>query len=541
MASLLIAEEASGAAEVVRQRDLPEVGVSVSSGYFEAPISLKLTSPVEGAAFRYTADGSEPTIANGTECHDSLVISNTTPVRVAAFKAGARVSSITTRSYIFPDQVIHQPASPPGFPAGRSAWKGQPSAYEMSPRVVNDPLYRDRIKESLRALPVLSIVFRQTDFFGARAGIYVNSLQRGESWERPCSVEFVPADGGTGFQIDCGIRVQGNFNRIPEKSPKHSFRLFFKEKYGASKLHYPLFPDSPVKKFDTVVLRADYNNSWIHWDRGGQMRGQRTRDAWMKDSHRAMGWTAAHNRYVHLYLNGLYWGVYDIAERPDASFAAAYFGGNRREYDVINEGEIKDGTGDRFQRFQSLRGLSQKSQFSKLREQLDMTEYIDYLLLNYYAGNQDWGENKNWYAIGRREPPGLFQYFVWDGEHVLQRLNDDIVNNPYEVPFRLAEALRANAEFRLAFANRVQKHFFGEGALTPKAAAARWMKRATELDTAIIAESARWGGYRRDPPYTRDKEWLKEQRRLLDSYFPQRTAVVLAQLGAAGLYSEPRP
>jgi hypothetical protein len=534
LAFLLLAQRSSLGAE--KKGVLPPLGVSAQSGYLDGPLSLNLSSPVEGAVVRYTLDGSEPTLANGHEYRDSLVISNNTPLRAAAFKEGGAVSSIATRTFIFLDQVIRQPANPAGFPAGPAAWKGQASYYEMSARVVNDPLYRDRIKDSLRALPVLSIVVWQADFFGARSGIYVNSLQRGEGWERPCSAEFIPRDGADGFQIECGIRVQGNYNRIPEKTPKHSLRLFFKEKYGASKLHYPVFSDSPVKKFDTLVLRADYNNSWIHWDRSGQMRAQRTRDAWMKDSHRAMGWTSAHNRYVHLYLNGLYWGIYDLAERPDASFAAAYFGGERKDYDVINEGQVKDGTGNRFQSFQVLRGVSQPAQYKRLCQQLDMTQYIDYLLLNYYAGNHDWGENKNWYAIGRREPAGLFQYFVWDGEYVLQKLNDDIVNSPFEVPFRLPQALRENAEFRQAFAARVEKHFFGEGALTPKAAAARWMKRASELDLAIIAESARWGGFRRDPPYTRDREWLAEQRRLLQDYFPRRTDIVLGQFRAAGLF-----
>jgi hypothetical protein len=94
------------------------------------------------------------------------------------------------------------------------------------------------------------------------------------------------------------------------------------------------------------VLRADYNNSWVHWDPAARQRAQRTRDAWMKDSHRAMGWLAAHNRYVHLFLHGLYWGVYDFTERPDANFAAAYLGGTREDYDVVNEFEAKDGTLD---------------------------------------------------------------------------------------------------------------------------------------------------------------------------------------------------
>jgi hypothetical protein len=140
-------------------------------------------------------------------------------------------------------------------------------------------------------------------------------------------------------------------------------------------------------------------------------------------------------------------------------------------------------------------------------------------------------------VIRRREPPGPFQFLVWDGEHTLESLQDNTVRNPYEVPLRLAEVLRANPEFRLAFSDRVRKHCLGDGALTPQACAARWSRLAKELDLAIIAESARWGYYRRNPPFTRDQDWLKEHRRLLDNYFPKRTAVLLRQLQEAGLYT----
>jgi hypothetical protein len=343
-------------------------------------------------------------------------------------------------------------------------------------------------------------------------------------------------DGSTAFQIDCGLRIQGGMNRVPEKSPKHSFRLVFKQQYGAGKLRYAVFPDSPVNKFDTLVLRADFNNSWVHWDAAARPRAQRTRDAWMKDSHRAMGWVAAHNRYVHLFLHGLYWGVYDFTERPDANFAAAYLGGKREDYDVVNEFDAKDGTLDQFTVMHSLTGLARQGPYQKLQRLLDMTNFIDYVLLNYYAGNQDWGETKNWYAIRRRAPAARFQYLMWDGEQLMHDAHDNTVSQPYETPFRMMEELKGNAEFREAFAARVQKHFFGDGALTPAACAARWMKRANEVDVAIIAESARWGYYRRATPYTRDKEWAAEQQRLLKEYFPQRTEIVLKQLQAAGLY-----
>jgi hypothetical protein len=159
------------------------------------------------------------------------------------------------------------------------------------------------------------------------------------------------------------------------------------------------------------------------------------------------------------------------------------------------------------------------------------------VLLNYYSGNEDWGEEKNWYAIRRRAPDAKFQYFIWDGEQLLHDVRDNTVSRPFVIPLRMVEELKGNAEFRTAFAARVQKHCFGEGALTPAACAARWMKRAKEVDSAIVAESARWGYYARSAmPYTRDKEWAAEQQRLVKDYFPHRTEILLKQLQEVGLY-----
>ena len=102
----------------------------------------------------------------------------------------------------------------------------------------------------------------------------------------------------------------------------------------------------------------------------------------------------------------------------------------------------------------------------------------------------------------------------------------------------------------MAFADRIHRHFFNVGALTTNAVIQSWMRRAAQLDTAIVAESARWGdsmpkqalspspypAYRLDSPYNRNEDWLGEQTRLLTSYFPNRSNIVLDQLRAAGLY-----
>ena len=82
------------------------------------------------------------------------------------------------------------------------------------------------------------------------------------------------------------------------------------------------------------------------------------------------------------------------------------------------------------------------------------------------------------------------------------------------------------------------------GALTPEQTRARFIARATEIDMAIIAESARWGDYRRDMHvwaepaylYTRNDFWIPERDRIIDDYLPFRTNIVLNQYRGMNFY-----
>ncbi len=520
---------------------IPAVHFSVDHGLFELPFTLALTTPVPGAIIRFTTDGSQPTATTGRIYNGSLDITNTMTLRAAAFKTEYLPSTVATRTYLFLDQVVHQPANPPGFPTAWGSWSLVD--YEMDPEIVNDPQYRDQMKPALQWLPTLSIVMNVDDVFGSSRGIYAHPTSRDPGWERPCSLELIYPDGASGFQVNCGIQMQGNANRSPDNSPKHAFRLVFKGQYGPGKLEYKLFPDSAMDRFNTLVLRADYNNSWIHWDANQRLRGQRTRDAFVKDTLRDMGGLASHSRYVHLYINGLYWGIYDPTERPDDEFAASYLGGEPEEYDVINEGAAKRGNSSAYNAMLAIGNLADNGQYALMKQYLDMPQFIDYLLGQFYAANLDWGVNKNWYLLRRRVPGAGFKYLPWDGERTLEATGDNRVSNS-DVPSGLHTKLLANAEYRLEFADRVHRHFFNEGALTPEAVTARWMKRAHEVDLGMIAESARWGDYRRDvsvrngaaPLFTYNGYFLAEQNRLVNQYFPVRTGNVLNQLRSAGLY-----
>src|SRR5690606_20431833 len=84
----------------------------------------------------------------------------------------------------------------------------------------------------------------------------------------------------------------------------------------------------------------DFRESIIHT--------QYIRDAWARHTARDMGKLTTQSTYVHLYLNGLYWGLYNPVERPDAQFLVHHLGGEREDYDALNARvgviEVIDGT-----------------------------------------------------------------------------------------------------------------------------------------------------------------------------------------------------
>ena len=517
-------------------------------GLYDDAFLLELSTATEGASIYYTLDGEDPTPGGG-ELYtrpaevDGSASRAVVTVRAAAYRDGYLPSSISTHSYIFSDRVLSQPMNPAGFP---TRWTGAPRAdYEMDSQITTNPAYTEGVREGLRSLPSLSIVARVDDIFGPR-GLYSNPGGEGVSWERPGSVEYIIPDGSEGFQIDCGIRILGGASRNTN-IPKHSFRLLFKSDYGRPKLKYDLFDGCPVNSFDTLVLRANYNNSWVHWDGGQRRRAMLIRDQFAKDTTIDMGQPGAYGRFVNLYIGGLYWGVFNLVERPSAPFAADHMGGEKEEWDALNSGSAIDGTAAAWSQVQSAASAvgADAGRLLALRNQLDIENLIDYLLMNYYGGNHDW-DNHNWYAARHRVEGGQWRFFSWDAERILEGINDNRVNvNEGNAPTGIHNRLRANPEYRVIFGDRIHRHFFNGGALTPEEAAARFLRRADEVEAAVVCESARWGDYRRDVHqwrngpyefYRPNTHWQVEKNRLLATYFPRRSEAVLRTLTSAGLY-----
>lgn len=522
---------------------LAAAGVSLPGGLYENPMLLRFTNVPQGQAVRFTRDGSIPTAFQGELSSGSLTLTRTTVLRFASFQDSHRIGPVMSQSYIFPKDILQQSGNDFPITWGSKEGRAIPADYEMDPEILAAPEYRAEAVKSLHALPALSLVMDGNALFGSDLGIYSHPEQTGKEWERPCSIELIEA-GKTRFQGDCGVRIQGGWNRRPEESPKHSFRLVFKKKYGPGKFRYPLF--GAEREFDSLILRSGCNNSWLHWNGAERQRGDLIRDQWMRDSLREMGHFSASGFFVHLFLNGLYWGIYNLAERPDASFASQQFGGEPENYDSFNAEKLLSGNRDAWTTLMKRinNGVKNSEDLQAVSDLLDLTNFADYMILNFYGANADWDRHSNWYACRRRNPSGRFHFFVWDAERSLENPNDDTIDfDDDQSPPRIFHRLIENEGFRELFSKRVQLHLTSGGALTPLKCSERYQKWAERLDLAIIAESARWGDYRRDlhqykegpyELYTRDTHWRPEVQRLLKHYFPARTENTLKLFRARG-------
>ncbi|MBI9018454.1 MAG: lamin tail domain-containing protein [Phycisphaerae bacterium] len=534
--------------------DNPEF--SIDRGFFEEAIVLEINCNTPYAFIKYTTDGSKPTEGNGLYYNQPITIDSTTVLRAAAFRAQYVSSEIITSTYIYPEDIINQSAVQAGYP---SQWQTRihegsqtidtfQADFEMDPAIVNSLTYGPLLIDALKSLPTISLVTDVNNLFDLETGIYIHAVEPAGNiygdvpadWERPTSVELIFPDGQVGFQVDAGLRMQGSASRRP-MNPKHSFRLLFKDEYGPGRLKFPLFGDNAARSFNTLALRGGFNDAFTIWASSQSSKATFLSDQFARDSQLAMGNPAARGTFVHLYINGLYWGLYNPSERLDSDFQSDYLGGEPEDYDVIkHKVQVIDGNKDAWNQAISLagQGLSTSQAYQDIQQYIDVQSNADYMLLNFFLGTTDWPGN-NWYMARNTAAETGFKCFIWDAEQSLKSVTSDRtgVNNSNSPAF-FYDKLRANEEYRVLFGDRAHKFLFNNGALTKDKCQERYSQRINEISAAIIAESARWGDAHVNPAYNLNDNWLPRINFVMNDLFPDRGDILLGQLKNKGLYPE---
>ena len=453
--------------------DAPPVVVTPGSGRFAAPVTVHLAAPVAGSVVYYTLDGSDPTV-DGQAYTAPLAVTETTVLRAVALDDGVPVSAVTTATYL----------------VGEST-----------------------------GLPVLSLVTDPAHLWDEATGIHVNAEERGRDWERPVTVEWLSPEGELGFSLGAGLRIHGNISRL--RVPKRSFRLYFRGDYGPTELAHPLFGTEPGQTYDRLVLRAGVDDGWL-WpceDMPGCYREGAVflRDQLVRELHGAMGQVVVQGRWVVVYLNGAYWGLYNLTERVDDTFLVTHFDASTW-YAHSKSGELAPGSADRWYRFAdwlASADLRAAAQYEQAVQYFDIENFTGYYLLNIWARNTDWPHN-NWIVARPREGPDTrWRFIVWDAESTFERDENTferVVMDKGRLGKMLASLLQ-NAQYRTYFAAQAERHL--AGALDTASVRERLDALAAELRPEVAAEAARW--LPEHEPAVLVAQWEAELQRISDT------------------------
>jgi hypothetical protein len=597
-------EPTPGAENTSGLRPARDVDFDIPRGFFDSPVTVTLTCEESGAEIRYTTDGSEPGVGVGQIYSAPLTFNGTTFVRAVGLQLGMAPSRVSTRTYLFTADVLSQDqagAIADGFPAEWTVFDGTPwttydsgthpgAWYGLDSSVM--ALHTDEeLREALLSIPSVSLVMSMDDWFGYNPpagpfGIYPNIAYEGAAWERAVSMEWIEPESSDGFQINCEVAMQGGSGSSITWASQGSMAVKFKKAFGPAELEYQLFEDLSIDEFDTLILDSGNQNS-IHANTGviTKRHAQCMRDQFMMDLQASVGQPAAAARHAHVFINGLYWGLYNLHERPDEDWAANHGEGGSEEYDWVKEGNVLAGNQNNFNHPTSpgswktameiaANGLDLGDQwqgipsYEALQEHVDLENYIDYMLINFYGGHLDW-PGQNWMATSHARnsedltdvnPDGSFRFHSWDAETTLNWVGVTAVNdgwydrtyvgagsNQGSVAYMYGR-LRDHPEFRVLFADRAQRMLAPDGGLyvAPGAEAAGtvyvpgqnapadlYYARSSQIETAVRLTFARWGNYFHAPGSVSAADWNVERTRILQDFFPVRSDVLVQQLRAA--------
>ncbi|MCF7793223.1 MAG: CotH kinase family protein [Candidatus Cloacimonetes bacterium] len=323
---------------------------SLDGGFFSGSQTIELSGANANETIYYTLDGSDP--ADTSFVYSQPVTIDTTHVvRARIIGPGSVPSPIITHSY-FIDRDF--------------------------------------------SLLVISLATTPANFFDEDYGIYMlggnassNFPYHGANfwmdWERPIHIEMYNLNGSLKFSEDAGTKIHGRFSR---GYPQKSLAIFFRNQYGNGTLNCQLFDDKPIDEFESILIR----NS------GNDFKSTHFRDAMVTNLMQDQNIDYQEFQPVIVYLNGDYWGIYNLREKVSEHFVASN-----------NEGVDPDNI-DRIEyRYKVLNGdstayhhlftylaehdMSIPTNYDYIKTIVNVENLTKYLAANIYCNNSDWPRN----------------------------------------------------------------------------------------------------------------------------------------------------
>ena len=491
---------------------------NIAGRFYSSSQTVTFTSSTPGAVVRYTVNGQEPTSVSPM-ASGAIPIGSSTILRARAFLEGWIPSDTVTNTYL-----VNQSAARRSLPAvclggdeqqtfyrpfgifaiqGGGYWSGG-TAGPPSTTGFNGVWHNFTGNTAPASTAANLTPFYPVPSVPADPLAYNAPMQSGKPAERPTTVEILHTDSTADLRDASFLRCAGSphgrtrFQLLNQNSTtpnsaspwtinienKPQINLFFRDDIGSSPVKYPLIPDSPIASYKNIRLRAgknDIGNPFI-------------RDEFSRRCFIDMGQVTVLGDFCNLYVNAVFKGYYNICQRPrEPYFQEAR--GSSKSFDVRNITTIADGdilSYNELLSFARTHNMAVATDYTAMKTRLDVVNLADYVLFNAHAAMADWPGN-NYVMDRERSASGLWRFSVWDGEggyggfsrNPAYKIFNDINTTNIageSVPTKLLySVLKQSPEFRMLCADRIQRHFFNNGALTDSRLTTRFNLLATRI------------------------------------------------------------
>lgn len=380
---------------------------SAESGFYEASFELSITAP-KGSRVYYTLDGSVPD-DNSAELKAVELLSIRDKSKDP--NAAAMIGGTTTGQFYAPTILIDK-ATIVRAVAYDSV--GYPSEVVTKSYFVG---FHDKA-EYYSNVSIISLVTDPENLFNYDTGIYVtgatfdnwknstdynpktrywhqpaNYKNSGQEWERPAHIDFFEKNGELGFTKEIGIRMRGGASRA---FLQKSFNLYARGKYGSKSFKYDIFPDltaqydgKSIEKFDSLMLRNGGNDTEL----------TKIREVLIHEMSSELNVSVQASRPVIVFLNGEYWGLYNLQEKYSEDYIESHYGVDKDNVIIIKTDTVDEGEEADIEYYHELfefaqgNDLSDQNKYDEFSKMLDISSFIDYVSTEVFIGNVDWGTN----------------------------------------------------------------------------------------------------------------------------------------------------
>lgn len=343
------------------------VDFSLEGGFYDGPVELELTAP--GHSIHFTTDGSTPRPDDALYSRP-LTLRRSTVVRAIACRDG-RCTRETGHSFL-----IDEPRSP--FPTVSVA---------VTPGMLFDPV-RGMYREGPSA--------DRSDWKRPGANFWSDR-------EVLAHAEIFDADGRQVFRSPSGFRMFGGMSRL---APQKSFSLIAREKYGKKRIDYPVFGENGPGKFKSLVFRN-----------GGSDFGKgQFRDPLMTSLLDGWDLEKQDHQPAHVYINGEYWGLFNIRQKITRFFLEDESGEDRDSIDLlVHNAHVQKGSAAHYKRmldYMRRHDLSDDAHFAAVDRMMDTDNFMHYQIAQIYYDNQDAGGNIRFWRPQRED--GRWRWVIYD-------------------------------------------------------------------------------------------------------------------------------